>query len=290
MTRTLTMTEPVFEKPLPAPSKVRPATFFVVTYLLSWLIWIPLVLSRFAVVPFSVAGDTGVLISFAGVLMPSISALVLTAFREGLPGIRRLLEPIKQWKVGWVWWGAAGLVQPVLLLLTALAYKAFGFQPTITSEPVTSIISLVINIIFLLLATTGEEIGWRGLALPALQQRMSALKASIILGLSSVIWHVPYWLLQSSFTQYGVGYLLLNFVFGLPLTFYITWFYNHGRFSLLLPIVFHFTFNIVNVALLPVTSSIGAFAILIALEWMMAILLLRHLEPKVQPVGNLKSV
>lgn len=156
-----------------AITRVQPATFFVVTYGLSWLIWIPLVLSHFGIGPVSIPEGISSVVRLFGVLMPATS--VILAFL----------------------WGT---------------------------------------------------------------------------------WHLPFWLLLDIFDQYGFGYLALNYVFGFPLTLYITWLYNHGRSSLLLPVALHVVFNIVNVAWLPVTSNVGAFGFVIVVEWILALLVIPHLE------------
>jgi membrane protease YdiL (CAAX protease family) len=262
----------------PSPS-VRPALFFVVTFVLSWLIWIPLVLSRFEVGPFRVPQNTSEAVRLLGVLMPAIAAIVLTALASGLKGIRVLLRPLKTWRVGLRWWAAAVLVQPVLLILSGLAFNFISPDEAIQPVALVSVGSFLVSIIFLLIATLGEEIGWRGLALPALEQRHNALNSSTVLGLLWAAWHVPFWLLMDTYDQYGLGYLALSFVFVLAGTVYITWFYNHGRFSLLLPVVFHVSYNIVNVALLPVTTNLGAFAIMIAANCILAVVLVNRLEP-----------
>jgi hypothetical protein len=104
------------------------------------------------------------------------------------------------------------------------------------------------------------------------------LAASAILGILWAIWHIPFWLLLDTFDQYGTSYLVLNFLLVLPLNFYITWFFNHGRSSLLLPVASHVVFNVVNTIWWPVTLSIGAFTILIVAEWIVAIPMLGFLE------------
>ena len=157
------------------------------------------------------------------------------------------------------------VVQPALLVLTGLVYNWLGGSPLVEPVPLVSAVALAVNIIFLLLATLGEEIGWRGVALPALQGRHSSLRASLILGFLWATWHLPFWLLLDTFTLYGVGYLALNYLLIVPTTLYITWFFNRGRASRLLPVGFRVSFNIVNVALLPVTTNVGAFGIFVAI-------------------------
>lgn len=71
----------------------------------------------------------------------------------------------------------------------------------------------------------------------------------------------------------------LNFTFILLETFYIIWFYNHIRSSLLLLVAFHLRFNIFNIALFPVTTSPEAVAIFIGIEFVVSLLLIRHLKP-----------
>jgi hypothetical protein len=93
-------------------------------------------------------------------------------------------------------------------------------------------------------------------------------------------WHLPFWLLQSTFDQYGPGYLALSFIFVLTGNFYITWFFNRSQSSLLLAVVYHVAFNIVNVALLPVTSTQGAFIWFLAVEVVIAMLVAGRLAPR----------
>lgn len=85
-----------------------------------------------------------------------------------------------------------------------------------------------INVVFRFIASLVEEIGWRGVALPALERRHEAFWSSAVLGVVRATWHLPFWLLLDTVSKFGVGYLLLNYLFVLPGAFYITWIYNHG--------------------------------------------------------------
>lgn len=258
-------------------AEVKPIHFFVLTYLLSWLIWIPLTLSHFGIGSFHIAEEISNIVRLLGVLMPAVSALILTRLTGGRGATRNLWTRLFLWRVDAKWWLAAVVGQPVLLVLAALVSNLVS-DSKVTPEPLVSANAFIVNTIMLLIATLGEEIGWRGVALPSLQGQNSAVKSSVVLGLLWGIWHIPFWLLLDTFDQFGIGYLGLNLLFVVPLTFYITWFFNHSRQSLLLPVMLHLTFNIVNTILLPVTLNINAFLIFGVLEWIVASFILTHLD------------
>lgn len=137
-----------------------------------------------------------------------------------------------------------------------------------------------------MLASTGEEVGWRGLALPALQAGVGPVRASVILGLVTATWHVPYWVLQGILDDDGPWYLAIDYVFVLALTFQLTWLVNHTGGSVLVAVAFHVVFNLVNVTILPVTASMGAFALLTAVECVIAVSLLGRLAPRTGTSGR----
>jgi membrane protease YdiL (CAAX protease family) len=259
---------------------VSPLRFFILTFSLSWLIWIPLMLSHFGIA-FHIPESTSAIVRLLGVLMPAVSAIILTAASGEKAALRHLFARLTLWRVGWDWWVTAVLVFPALLAVIAVINNAFGLS-RVSFVP-TEISALVVNIIFLLIAVLGEEIGWHGVALPALQQKNSALISSIILAVCWGIWHLPFWLILDTFDQFGVLYLVMNLLFVVPTTFYVTWFFNRSKYSLLLPVAFHLTFNIVNTAILPVTLSLSAFGILIAVGWVIMILVLPHLDARGKP-------
>jgi len=273
------------------PENTRPSAraFFVVTYLLSWAIWIPLVLSHFGIGPLHVPEGVSQLVRLAGVLMPSIAAMLLTLMRGGGRSLRGLLGRLGIWRVGWRWWAAAVVVQPLLLLLAAGFFTLLRGAPAIQPAAIESAALLGVNIFFLALATLGEEIGWRGVALPALQARHGPLPSSVILGVLAAVWHIPFWLLLDTWDTFGLPYLALNFLFIPPLTLFLTWVFNHTRGSLLLPVAMHLAFNLVNVAWLPVTASPGAFAIIIALEWLLAVAIWKRVAAGTAQVDSMTS-
>jgi membrane protease YdiL (CAAX protease family) len=252
---------------------IRPVSvwpFFALTFVLSWLIWIPLALSHIGLGPVHIPEGLSSAVRLVGVLMPAAAAIALTAITGGRVAVRRLLTRLAIWRLHWGWWAAATLVYPAVLMVSALLYRWLPGQPALTFVQA-SPAALLVNIVLLAIATLGEEIGWRGVALPGLQARYSPLRASLILGLVWATWHLPFWVLMDTFDQYGAGYFVLNYLFIVPSTAYLSWIFNRTRSSLLLPVAFHLTFNIVNVAILPVTSAIGAYALFIFLQLLLVV-------------------
>lgn len=86
----------------------------------------------------------------------------------------------------------------------------------------------------------GEELGWRGYALPALLERVGPGAASLGLGLLWTLWHAP------AFFQEGSPWWLLAIAQGVltvSLSFVFTWFYLRTDGSLSVAILLHGALN-----------------------------------------------
>ena len=87
----------------------------------------------------------------------------------------------------------------------------------------------------------GEEPGWRGFALPRLQQLHGHLVGSLILGVIWTFWHIaPVWLAS----WYGAGILniynlVLYLLFITSWTIVMTWVFNNTKGSVFMAIVVH---------------------------------------------------
>jgi membrane protease YdiL (CAAX protease family) len=95
----------------------------------------------------------------------------------------------------------------------------------------------------------GEELGWRGYALPRLQQRYSALTSSLSLGLVWTLWHIPmFWgpggtvVSGGPVTFWAIGKYVL-YLSGFSILY--TWLFNNTRGSVLLAVIFHTSANAV---------------------------------------------
>ena len=87
----------------------------------------------------------------------------------------------------------------------------------------------------------GEEIGWRGYALPRLQQRFGMAAGSIVLGVLWALWHWPVFFIPG-LDQYGQAFVpYILYVTALSVAF--AWLYNNTAGSLLLAVLMHTAVN-----------------------------------------------
>ena len=68
--------------------------FFGWSFLLSWLIWVPLTLAHFNLGPVRVSEQVSGLVRLLGVLIPALVGMTLTAHSGGRTKLRKLLLPV----------------------------------------------------------------------------------------------------------------------------------------------------------------------------------------------------
>jgi uncharacterized protein len=89
---------------------------------------------------------------------------------------------------------------------------------------------------------TGEEVGWRGFALPRLQTRTSPLIAALILALFWAPWHFFLWQAEGK-PVLTWQYWLEQYGILIPVTFIIAWLYNRSKGSILVAGIAHAAAN-----------------------------------------------
>ena len=138
-----------------------------------------------------------------GTFAPSLVALGITARAEGSPGIRALLHRMVQWQVGTRWYLFAIGYLPAIKLCVALVHRVMtGSLPRFGTTPWYVIVAAIA------ISTpvqAGEEIGWRGYALPRLAGRFGFARASILLGLIWSCWHLPIFFIRRA-DKYGQSF------------------------------------------------------------------------------------
>lgn len=194
-----------------------------------------------------------VLIGVMGSISPSFAAFLVTGFTEGRAGVKALWKRFLNRNMSLKWLVVILVFYDAFRLIANLIARAVDGKtyPIVdTSAPLwMSILALVAAFIY---SGMAEEFGWRGYALPRFQARWSALTSSIVLGLIWMSWHIPFF-----FTP-GVPLYQRNFwewaPFALATSFFLTWFFNNTKGSVLAAALFHATMN-ASLVILPTPAS-----------------------------------
>jgi membrane protease YdiL (CAAX protease family) len=100
---------------------------------------------------------------------------------------------------------------------------------------------IIVAIVISTPVQAGEEIGWRGYALPRLAVRLGLARASLLLGFIWACWHLPLFFLPGM-DKYGQSFPM--FVLGgIALSVAIAWLYANIGGSLLLTMLMHSAVN-----------------------------------------------
>ncbi|MFC4587550.1 CPBP family intramembrane glutamic endopeptidase [Sphaerisporangium corydalis] len=224
------------------------AGFFLLAYGLSWLAWLPYVLSAdgLAVFPFRypmVLGTSQFLGVMPGAYLgPIFSAYLLTRLVDGRPGVRRWLRAFLRFRAGARWYLLALAGVPVIMMAAtfALPGAAGALRP-----PAAPALLAFPPMLLVQLVTTGlaEEPGWREYALPRMQERYGPMAGALILGPLWAGWHLPLFL-----TGWGTGASVLGTMveflfFTMVLNIVVTWLFNSTRESLPVVMLFHANIN-----------------------------------------------
>jgi uncharacterized protein len=170
------------------------------------------------------------------VASPLVAALIVSAITGGRSAIAGLLRAFLQWRVGWRWYAVALVLPPALAILPAYLNMALGAPAPSTALFGSAGALLGVFALRLVNPWDGplsEEVGWRGFALPRLQDRYSALTANLVLAGFVMTWHLRLVVNGDLPLVALIGTLAATILFG--------WLYNNTGGSLLLVYLFHAT-------------------------------------------------
>jgi hypothetical protein len=250
------------------------ASFYLLAYAITWGIWIPM-----AATSLDISTTLGRALHVAAIFGPTVAALLLTAIYRRALGVRELLRRLAQWHVNLGWYAVALLMFPVTMLLAIAMAVALGGPTPDFSNPGDLAVLLALDSLMIIAGSLGEEIGWRGYALPRHLPRRSAFIASVILGVLWGVWHAPVYFVSGTGqfdTAHTSGSFIVPFlgfvIWTIGLSVLFTWLFLNTGGSLLIAVLFHASINIA--AYLPsalATPGSAAPLINVLLTWAIAL-------------------
>ena len=205
--------------------------FFALAYLIGWIGFLPLVLSRTGagLIPIDVPIEYIVAPTFA----PAIAALLTQWFCQRNLRIARLYTSWRRLLAGVVAGPAlmviAFVIVPALLMSRSAGSLHWGIFAS----------AGMVNWSTFLGGPIGEEPGWRGYALPRLQLARGPFLGSLLLGCLWAGWHLPLFLLPKWTSAPIWAFLLIL----LAETLLMTYGANISGLSLIVAVLMHATFN-----------------------------------------------
>jgi membrane protease YdiL (CAAX protease family) len=226
--------------------------YLLLVFAIGWVFWVPLAVlhdggfHRQALL----SSPLVVVLQTVGAAAPVISAIVVTGITRGRRGVGQLLGGLKRWRVGLRWYAAACLLIPALAVIGIAVRPVLGVHPAIPEGSALDVmlddigwIVLVLTLPLQLLAQCFgspllEEPGWRGFALPRIQNLVPAAWAALLVGAIWGLWRLPLLLAFQENLAVSLSLIILQ-------GFLLGWLYINTR-SLLIAVLGHASLNIAN--------------------------------------------
>jgi membrane protease YdiL (CAAX protease family) len=231
-------------------------TFFAATLGLGWLLTI-------AAAQLSTNPLLLPLIAIPVSFVPAVVAwlvLRMAGTTEERGAWRRRLTRVR---VGWRWYAIALLALP-------LAYLAGLGIATAGGGTFPFHLQAIALLPIFLLTNFGEEIGWRGYALPKLQDRMSPVAASLLLG---VLWGAFHWVALAG-NDAPLAYMAVSTIQLTGMSVIMTFVFNGSRESVPVVALMHAMYDTVAIGVAPLVETglpLLAFSLTAVVTWLIAV-------------------
>jgi membrane protease YdiL (CAAX protease family) len=212
--------------------------FFALSYAISWPSWV-----------LEAQGYRWA--SFPGYFGPAIAGIIIVALTQGRAALEDLFARILHWRVPFRWYLGA-TVLPLAIILSVIPIQLMvdpsaelnhqNIPPNLSQI----LILLVGGTLLGTLITAGEEIGWRGYALPEYLKQYQPLSASLLVGIFWGFWHLPLiWLVFDD--QFNILNALLYTLGFLAASVFYTWLHINTGGSVIIASLFHATYDMVAI-------------------------------------------
>jgi membrane protease YdiL (CAAX protease family) len=224
--------------------------YFALAFGITWILDLPLVLARstkgFGLLPFNIPSSVAFVVFLISILAgPCLAAVVVSGATGGKRSVRLLLRRVLQWRAGFHWYVVVLFGWPLIELVgysVVLGIAPWAALARMWPKILATYLLSSVTIYFVL--SLGEEIGWRGFALPRLQAKYGALAGTVILGFLHGLWHLPAFFVPGAVeSQFSLGAYGTVIIGAMVAAVFFSWVYNNTRGSIFMVILLHAASN-----------------------------------------------
>jgi membrane protease YdiL (CAAX protease family) len=229
----------------------------VIAFIVVWILASPIITTELIVVEKMVLSTPLIVVSAITVLLP---AFVASSVFSTIPGVRAQMRTYIKPRGAFGYYLLALVLFPAIWLLGNVLSRALEMEAPLSGYPVDvkllgmMILSFLYNCCY---SGLSEEPGWRGFALPRLQEKFNPLVSSLILGVLWAVWHAPGRF--GGIEAKSLSDTLVEWVLILLVTIIFTWLFNRTKGSILVTALLHPAMNATTKYL---TGSLGAVILL----------------------------
>ena len=221
--------------------RYRPVLFFVLTYIFTWLFWIPAIFTPESISP---------VLMLTGLIAPAVVSTVFVLV-SGSDALKRDLKNkiFGFYKVKWLNVLRAVIVFAIVIVCSILLSLLFGQstdQFSFTEDFSFTGVGIAGAFFTITIASVIEEVGWKGYCEDSIGNYMNWFRESLIFGVLWSFWHFPLIFIQGTYQaslMVNPLYVINFFVSGIPMGFIITWVYLESDRSVLACMIFHLFVN-----------------------------------------------
>lgn len=244
-------------------------TFFALAFAWSWTCWLLAPVVKFD------SNFASSALFFLGGFGPSLAAVTVVGMTGGRDCLRAWFACCLQWR-GRGGWMLLAFISPLAVLASAAAIQLTlgGVVPPSPAVGHVALLLMNFGLVFLVGGPLGEEFGWRGYALPAMQERLGWRTSSLMLGGIWGVWHLPLFFVAGS--SQNQGSITAFFVLIVATSVFYTWLFNRSAGSLVPVLLLHTASNSWPsvVPILPSDTDQRPYLFVVGLVAMAAVLLL----------------
>lgn len=173
---------------------------------------------------------------------PMSAAILVIAILYGKSGVYDLMRMVSFRNIN-VKWSFVAMFIPIIVcgISYILLFVIVETKQTITTEFNRPPWNYALCMLFAVLGSYGEELGWRGFMLPQLQKKHSRFISSLIVGFLWGLWHFKFHSGILVFTLYT--FLVIEF------SLIISWLYSKTKGNIISAIIFHTAVNLCSLVL-----------------------------------------